>query len=105
MFQLRSDIKELESLLAQAVRPKVQGILSVELRKLQTEYINKEEKLKEQTDSASQNGTDAAACGSKNPQCLRSKRATQKEITNYGIYIHVHKFTLAVIVWRIRLTL
>ena len=88
MFQLRSDIKELETLLAQAARPKIQGILSVELRKLQTDYINKDEKLKKQGNTAaddSQNGTDAAAATAK-PTVQSVKRGYSKEISNYGKY-------------------
>ena len=85
-MQLRNDIKELEVLLAQAARPKVQGILNIELRKLQTEYISKEEKLTQEQNSGAmcQNGMDAAAATAK-PTVPTTKKGYKKEITTYGI--------------------
>ena len=82
VFQLRSDIKELESLLEKATRSKVQRVLTVELRKLQTEYIHKEEELKKASGDASTNGLDAVA--SAKPTVQSTPKGYTKEITTYG---------------------
>ena len=83
---MRHDIKELEDLLAKAVRPKIQGILTVELRKLQTEYIKKEEKIKEQGESGAetQNVVNAEAATAK-PTVPSIRKGYTKEITTYGM--------------------
>ncbi|XP_045500210.1 calcyclin-binding protein-like [Colias croceus] len=45
--ELKSDIEELQALLKQAKRKKVQDLLSLEIRKLETEWIDLKEKSKE----------------------------------------------------------
>lgn len=45
-FKLRSDIDELNELLKQAKRKRVQDLMSLEVRKLETEWINLKESEK-----------------------------------------------------------
>jgi len=48
MVELESDVKEMRSLLETAVRPKVKDILSINLRKLETDLIHLKEEKKRQ---------------------------------------------------------
>lgn len=73
-LQLRLDVAELNQLLSTAERQKVKDILSVEIRKLETEITN----LKELSDKDSVNKTFVTSVSSSKPKCYEAK------LNNYG---------------------
>ena len=76
---MREDIKELEKFAEEATRPKIKDILGIELRKLQTELITKEEKLKKLQESAQ-----ATPVSQSSSSTSTGSTGYTKEITTYG---------------------
>lgn len=73
-LQLRLDVAELNQLLSTAERQKVKDILSVEIRKLETEITN----LKDLSDKESVTETSVTSVPSSKPKCYEVK------LNNYG---------------------
>lgn len=81
MFQLRLDIAELKALEAQASRPKVQEILSLEVRKLETLLVQKTEQSSIPVTATNQTG--------KTPVVSNTPRSYEIQLTNYGMLTRV----------------
>lgn len=76
-FQLRLDAEEIRTLLASAQRQKVKDILTVELRKIETEITHQEQALKQQ--AASGDGTPQP------PKLVSTQpRIPTVDVKNYG---------------------
>ena len=88
LAQLREDVAEFERLLLQATRRKAKDVLSLEIRKLQTEIVTRQESL-EKLDKLA---TDAQPKPPTNNVSAAPRRYT-KELTTYGrpntSYVHV----------------
>ena len=76
LAQLKEDVAEFERLLVEATRRKVQDVLSLEIRKLQTEIVTRQARLDEST-----------ADGPQKPPTNNvpsAPRRYTKELTTYG---------------------
>ncbi|CAH0767046.1 unnamed protein product [Bemisia tabaci] len=76
LAELRLDIAELKALEAQASRPKVQEILSLEVRKLETLLVQKTEQSSIPVTATNQTG--------KTPVVSNTPRSYEIQLTNYG---------------------
>lgn len=77
-LQLRLDVQELKSLVSLATRPKVKDILSLDLRKVETEVIKLQEQLSKEAEQQKAGSSTAGAVVTGAARCYDVK------ITNFG---------------------